>query len=101
MLSAGRWPALLARTLLMLQQFVKTGALGGCQNGAKLFPGSLQFLANGWSHWFHQTFGAFLARGDNLIDLRALFRCQIQFTLRASQEFEPCAQWRRRREWAS
>ena len=67
--------------LLLFQQFVEADFLLRIQDGAKLFPGLLQFFANYWRNRLHNLLGAFLAGGNEFIDLLALVGCEVQVAL--------------------
>jgi len=62
----------LALLLLLLEQFVEAHFLFRIEDGAKLFSGLLQFFTDFWLNRLHQFLRAFLAGGDDFVDLLLL-----------------------------
>jgi hypothetical protein len=77
--------------LLLLEQVVEADFLLRIQNGSKLFPCLLQFLANLGSDWLHYFPAVFLAVTDDFVGLFALIRSEIQVAFGAPQEFDSYA----------
>jgi len=78
--------ALALLLLLLLEQFVVPDFLFRIKDGAKLFSGLLQLLADFWLNRLHQFLRAFLARSDDFVDLFLLVCREGQLAFNPPQE---------------
>lgn len=80
---------LLARVLLLPQQFVEARRLLGREHSAKGLFGVNHFLTKLRRYRFHQLAGALLAFADEFADALALISGKIQVPFDVPQELQP------------
>ena len=78
--------ALALLLLLLLEQFVVPNFLFRIKDGAKLFSGLLQLLADFRLNRLHEFLRALLARSNDFVDLFLLVCCQGQLACNPPQE---------------